>query len=30
MQPMLELRQINTHYGAIRAACDVSLQVRQG
>ena len=30
MQPMLELRQINTHYGAIRAACDVSLQERQG
>ena len=30
MQAMLELRQINTHYGAIRAASDVSLQVRQG
>ena len=30
MQAMLELRHINTHYGAIRAASDVSLQVHQG
>ena len=30
MQTMLELRDINTHYGAIRAACDVSLRVNQG
>lgn len=30
MQAMLELRQINTHYGAICAASDVSLQVHQG
>ena len=30
MQTMLELRDINTHYGAIRAASDVSLRVNQG
>ncbi|GAB3365668.1 ABC transporter ATP-binding protein [Giesbergeria sinuosa] len=30
MQTMLELRDINTYYGAIRAASDVSLRVNQG
>ena len=30
MQPMLELRQINTNYGAIRALNEVSLKVNQG
>ncbi len=30
MQAMLELRQISTHYGAICAVNDVSLQVRPG
>ena len=30
MQPMLELRQINTNYGAIRAVNEVSLKVNQG
>lgn len=30
MSAMLELREINTYYGAIRAASDVSLEVRKG